>query len=184
MTEKYWKERNHFNKINEKNIHPVLKRTFDDKKEKIPVMHFKALYYECLKGSLDLKLWSMSDELSVDDMALLACRDVGCELNYCTTSMTDQYEKPFENCDQQNKELFRCISREVDIYNSNPVLSLQDHLKQILEAKKKNKYKFLYEREQREKQMLHFNIFNYWNLGGKLMLLKSYQINKPHAMYY
>lgn len=145
MTEKYWQERKHFNNINDKNLNPVLKKTFDDKKENVPVKHFKERYWECLRGSLDIKSWERSDDLSVDDMGMLACRDVGCELNYCQTSMTDPYESPFENCDGQQKEFYGCIQREIRMYNYNSHgRSLQDHLKLRLEEKKKNKYSHIF----------------------------------------
>ncbi len=147
MTEKLWQERKHFHDENAKNMNKILKRTFDDKKDKIPTKHFKELYAECLKGSLDLVVWGSSKDLTVDDMAMLACRDVGCELNYCQTSMTDPYEKPFENCESQHKQLVKCINQEVDIYETAPKGTLQEHLKLVLKMKKENKYKHLFETE-------------------------------------
>lgn len=45
--------------------------------------HPKALYAECLKNSSFWHHYSASPKISVDDMAMIICRDVGCEVNYC-----------------------------------------------------------------------------------------------------
>jgi len=165
MTEKYWQNRQTINKKD--SLNGIIQRTYDDKKEKIPRKHFKELYYECLKGSLDLKLWAMSDELNVDDMALLACRDVGCELSYCQNSMTDPYERPFENCEQHQSALFGCIDYQINMYNKKPLAStIQEHLKIVLENKKNKKYDFLFNKNQKEK---NFELY-YHNLWYKIKL--------------
>ena len=145
MTEKHWQERTYWNNINNKNQNPIIQNTFDEKKAKAPNKHYKELYAECLKGSLDIKLWQISDDLSIDDMGLLACKDVGCELNYCQTSMIDPYEQPFKDCTSQFNALNRCIQYEIDKYNSiKEPLDVRDYLKNTLEEKKKLKYKHLF----------------------------------------
>lgn len=146
MTEKTWQEVKYWKDRNNKNLNPIIENTYEEKRKKAPNKHFKDLYFECLRGSLDIKLWQISDELTVDDMALLACRDVGCELNYCTTSFTDPYERPFEDCNSQSKALYSCISREVNIYNSQKEqIPLKTYLSKLLLEKKNNKYKHLFE---------------------------------------
>ena len=45
--------------------------------------HPKELYTECLKNSAYWHHYSASEKLSVDDLAMILCRDIGCEINYC-----------------------------------------------------------------------------------------------------
>lgn len=172
MTEKYWQERKYWNKRNDKNLNPLIENTYNEKRAIAPNKHFKELYAICLKGSLDLKLWEISDDLTVDDMGLLACRDVGCELNYCQTSLSDPYEKPFQNCDSQTRAFYSCISREVDNYNSiDSNIPLKDYLKVTLENKKKNKYSHLFINKPLAEKVFYdpFPIYKYpITMGGKV----------------
>lgn len=174
MTEKQWQERNYFIKKNEKNLNPILKNSYQEKIDKAPNKHFKDLYFECLKGSLDIKQWQLSPDLTIDDMALLACRDIGCDLNYCTTSMLDPYEKPFNNCNDQNKALFNCISREISRYESNPLAeTIQDHLKEVLLLKKKySKYNINNITESNNNINKHY-INDVENINNKKIIMKE-----------
>lgn len=60
---------------------------------------------------------------------MLICRKDGCDLTYCQNSMSDPYERPFENCDQQFKALNNCIARERRLYMlDDQKRSLKDHV--------------------------------------------------------
>ena len=43
----------------------------------------KALYVECLKNSAEWHAYSASESFSLDDLAMYACKNVGCAVNYC-----------------------------------------------------------------------------------------------------
>lgn len=148
-TEEYWQRQNHFNKQNSSHIHPVIDQTMKDKKELVPAKNAKVLFTECLKGALFLRQYALSDDLSVDDMSMLICRDVGCELQYCQASLADPYDRPFENCDSHFRALTRCIAQEHDRYVSNPERSVQEQVLYMLEQRKK-KYVNVIEVKQEE----------------------------------
>jgi hypothetical protein len=140
MTERMWQERKYWSERNENNIHKVIKDSYDSNKQIVPMKNFRDMYYDCLQGSTDLKSWQTNDRLTVDDMAQLACRDVSCEVSYCTSSMGDPYEKHFKNCNQQISALNKCITKEIDNYKTQPLAdTIQLHLAKVLEMKKKNR---------------------------------------------
>jgi hypothetical protein len=109
----------------------------NDKKKLVPSKNAKVLFTECLKGALYLRQFAQSDDLSVDDMSMLICRDVGCELQYCQASISDPYDRPFENCDAHFRAFTRCIGQEQSRYLSNPERSVQEQVLYMLEQRKK-----------------------------------------------
>ena len=84
MTEKFWqKERaNQQENVFEKN--KLWKQTKKDAESIASRKHPKALYVECLKNSSFWHSYAAAESFSVDDMAMLACKDVGCAVNYCS----------------------------------------------------------------------------------------------------
>jgi hypothetical protein len=140
-TEDYWKDEKKRIDINKSNVNPIIRRTYEDKKALQGPKHFKELYTQCLQGALYLKQWALSDNLTEDEMAMLICKDVGCELNYCQLSMSDPYERPFENCDQQYRNLNRCIAQEITRFEENSEgRTMQEQVLYMLEKKKREKY--------------------------------------------
>jgi hypothetical protein len=178
-TEELWQQRKVYNDENAKNENKLLKITREDYDGFKPSRHFKSLYQECIKGSSTLKLWGSSENLTVDDMAVLACRDTGCELNYCQTSMHDPHEyKTFKNCDQQTRAIYKCISQEITHYNLAPKgKNTQEHLKFVLERKRLTKYAHLYEKVEKMEEsfsknsLLLLNPQKMWIKVQKQMLL-------------
>jgi hypothetical protein len=149
--EKYWQEEKKRIDRNKDNIHPVLQQTYEDLKKNVPAKHPKALYADCLQGSLFWNQWAKSDDLSLPEMGMIICRDIGCELTYCQTSMADPYERPFDNCDQQFKALNSCISNEQRRYLMDPQgRSMGEHVNYMLEKKKKEKYAHLFQSQKIE----------------------------------
>ena len=138
-TEEFWQQQKKIHESNKNNIHPLIQQTYEDMKELVPIRNAKALYVDCLQGALYLRQFALSESLSLEDMSMLICRDVGCELEYCQASMTDPYERPYENCDSQFRNLNSCITREQDRYISNPERTIQEQVLYMLE-KKKEKY--------------------------------------------
>lgn len=141
-TEDYWQKEKQNMKKNEGNIHPDIAQTYADMKSLGSTKHFKQIYLDCLQGALNIKQWEQSDNLTVDDMGMLICRDVGCELTLCQNSMADPYERPFSNCDAQFRNLNRCIASEIEEYEKEGHLdrTMQEQIKMKLEKRKKEKY--------------------------------------------
>jgi hypothetical protein len=140
-TEKYWQEEKKRLEKNKDNINPIIGQTMEDARALVPARHPKTLYTDCLQGALFWNQLAQSDDLTLPGMALILCRDVGCELQYCQASMSDPYERPFEDCNQQFRHFNSCITGEQRRYTLDPQgRSLQDHLQFMLEKKKKEKY--------------------------------------------
>jgi hypothetical protein len=68
---------------------------------------------------------------------------VGCELQYCQASLSDPYDRPFDNCDSHFRALGRCIAQEQDRYLSNPERTVQEQVLYMLEQRKKKYNKIL-----------------------------------------
>ena len=62
----------------------LLKMTYKDAKDLASRKHPKALYVECLKNAQEWHSYANSPSFSVADMAMYACKNVGCALNYCS----------------------------------------------------------------------------------------------------
>ncbi len=140
-TEKYWQQERKRVEMNKDNIHPDIKQTMEDNKAIQPLKNPKSLYYQCLQGALYWKQWAQSDGLTIDEAATIICRDTGCELTYCQATLYDPYERPFENCDFQYKQLTKCIAQEEKRYEEQPQgNTLQEHTMIMLERKRKEKY--------------------------------------------
>lgn len=149
MTENYWQQEKKRIEMNKGNIHPVLQQTYDDKRALVPNKNFRELYYNCLQGALYLNQYAQSENISLDDMGMLICRDVGCELQYCQASMSDPFEKPFENCDQHYKLFSDCMSQEKRRYlHDGQGRTMQEQIAFMLEKKRKEKYQYITQFEQ------------------------------------
>ena len=61
-----------------------MKQTYQDAKAIAPAKHPKALYIECLKNSAEWRAYSASPSFSIDDLAMYACKNIGCAINYCS----------------------------------------------------------------------------------------------------
>jgi hypothetical protein len=129
--------------MNKANVNPIIEQTYEDMKELIPRRNAKALYVDCLQGALYLRQFALSDSLTLDDMSMLICRDMGCELEYCQASMADPYERPYKDCNSQFRELNKCIAQEQERYTSNPERSMQEQVLYMLEKKKGKYYNIL-----------------------------------------
>ena len=84
MTEHFWQQEKERLKGNSEQSNRLLKQTYQDAAELKKPSHPKKLYIECLKNSTYWHHYSSSDSFSIDDMAMLACKNVGCAINYCS----------------------------------------------------------------------------------------------------
>jgi hypothetical protein len=142
-TENFWQQEKQKIEMNNRNINPLIKQTYDDMKELIPRQNAKAQYVDCLQGALYLRQYALSDSLTLDDMSMLICRDVGCELEYCQASIADPYERPYNDCNAQFSQLNKCMTQEQERYQSNPERSMQEQVLYMLEKKKEKFYNIL-----------------------------------------
>ena len=60
----------------------IVKYTYEDAAELAPWKHAKALYIEYLKIFTEWHSYSVSKSFSVADMAMYACKNIGCALKY------------------------------------------------------------------------------------------------------
>lgn len=150
MTEKFWQQHKKANEKNKNNVNPIIDQTYTDKRNLVPNKNFRELYYNCLQGALYLKQFAQSEEISFDDMGMLICRDAGCELQYCQTSIADAFEMYFHNCDEQLRNFSNCMTQEKRRYlYDGQGRSIPDQIAYMLEKKRREKYHHLneYERE-------------------------------------
>ena len=84
MTEQFWQQHQKRLAGTPDQQNRILKQTYEDAKEIASRKHPKYLYVECLKNSAEWHSYSASESFSVADMAMYACKNVGCALNYCS----------------------------------------------------------------------------------------------------
>ena len=161
MTENFWQLEKERIRLNKDNIHPVIQQTYDDKQALVPNKNFRELYYNCMQGHLNIKSWERSDDLTLDDMGMLICRGVGCELQYCQASMLDPYEKTFENCDDHIKKFYQCQEQEKRRYiHDGQGRTLQQQIVFMFEQKKKEKKHGVNVLEQKLNRQIQTDLFN------------------------
>lgn len=114
MTEDYWRNKARRPQSLE---NPIILDAFEEKKKKATGRHPKDLYSECLAKSNYIRMWEDSEELGLEDMSMLLCRDKGCDLTYCQATLADPYEQPFADCFEQSAAFNDCMVREQRRYN-------------------------------------------------------------------
>lgn len=140
MNQKYWKTKTQEIKKNKNNINPIIEQTYEDKKNHLPNKNFQENYSDCTKGSLYLNQYAKNDQISIDEMAMLICREKACELNYCQSSFFDPYEKPFKNCDEFYNKYLGCTSQEIRRYlHDSENRNMNQQIEFMLEKKRKQK---------------------------------------------
>ncbi len=138
MTERNWQQIKFWRDSNSKNINPIIQMAYNDNVSIIPNKSFNELNTLCKQGSFEIKMWEISDNLSLDDMALLACKDAECDLNLCQSRMTDPYEKQMKNCNMLFSSLNKCLDNEIAKYKSlEKPMVMKTYLKGVLEERKK-----------------------------------------------
>ena len=95
MTEKFWQEEKKRKEDNPYLSNKLWKQTWEDMRSIKSDKHPKELYTECLKNSTFWHHYSASEKLSVEDLAMILCRDLGCEINYCSL-LKKSYQSDWE----------------------------------------------------------------------------------------
>ncbi len=144
MTEEFWQQEKKKQESNPFNSNLIWKTTMQDVKDFASDKHPKALYYECLKNTQFWHHYAASPKLSIDDLAMMVCKDLGCEVNYCgllKKSVPMEWEGS-SDCSAEYKAFNDCIAQERRRYawqeNKPP---MYDWIQQrIAERRKETKY--------------------------------------------
>ena len=145
MTEAFWQQEQKKQNANPMNTNLIWKTTQKDVKDHASDKHPKALYAECLKNSSFWHSFAASPKISIDDMAMMVCRDIGCVVNYCgliKKSYVTEWEgssdckeeiKAFNDCMTQERRRFAWLTEKPPMY---------EYIQQRIADRNKNK-KFL-----------------------------------------
>ena len=83
MTEEFWKSEKAKEEANPFETNKIWKQTKKDVESIRSPKHPKELYIECLRNSSYWHHYAASPKLTVEDLAMILCKDVGCNLTYC-----------------------------------------------------------------------------------------------------
>ena len=124
MTEKFWQQ--HKARIDETpdRKNKLLKQTYEDAASIASRKHPKYLYVECLRNGAEWRSYSAAESFGVADMAMYACKNVGCAVNYCSlvkmgwpsdwTGSSDciDEQKNFNKCMVDEQRRFQAIDKK------------------------------------------------------------------------
>ena len=114
MTEHFWQQEKMRKAGNSEQSNRLLRQTYEDAAELKSPDHPKKLYIECLKNSTYWHHYSSSSSFSIDDMAMLACKNVGCAINYCSLQK-QSYESDWQgssDCLEEINAFNKCMVAE------------------------------------------------------------------------
>ena len=120
------------------------KQTWKDMKSIATDKHPKAQYIECLKNSSFWHHYSASDRLSTDDLAMMVCRDQGCEVNYCSL-LKKSYESDWKgssDCSSEITQFNNCMKSERRRYmwgDQKDKMSMYDYIWMRVAEKRQEK---------------------------------------------
>ena len=152
MTEEYWANW----KTKKDAAHPnILWKTIENQRrvEMIRDQHPDALYATCRTDNNYWRHYRASQKLGIDELSMMICKDVGCDLQYCQ----HLFAKPkhpgqqiadckaqfnnFRNCVVREKKIFRSIVGSVDTKADPNAIPdyLEKHFKEKEKLKKQRK---------------------------------------------
>lgn len=113
-SQQFWKE-----ELQRKENNPYLsgklwKQTWEDMESIKSDKHPKELYTECLSNNPYWRFHTAQAGLTVDDLAMALCKNVGCDLNYCgliKKSIPSDW-KGSSDCSNEYKAFTDCMTRE------------------------------------------------------------------------
>jgi len=76
--------------------------------------HPKALHSECLSNNQYWRHYASQPEIDTSEIAMIVCKDLGCDLNYCgliKKSLPMEWEGS-SDCSQELKIFNTCMKRE------------------------------------------------------------------------
>ena len=81
--------------------------------------HPDKLYATCRADNSYWRHYRASTKLGIDELAMMICKDVGCDLSYCQLLFGKGREgMQINNCDRQFNSLRECIVREKRVFRS------------------------------------------------------------------
>jgi len=92
----------------------VWKQTWEDMRSIRSDPHPKAQYKECLTHHPYWRHYTASSEMTVDDLSMILCKNVGWDLNYCglIKKSIESDWKGSSNWQDEYKALTSCLARE------------------------------------------------------------------------
>ena len=153
MTSSFWKHEADKRKAKETNR--ILVETEKSARELAPPKHPKELYIECLKNSAEWRHYSASAEFTIDDLAMYACKNVGCAINYCGLIKTgvESEWRGSSDCTEEIAAFNKCMVDERRRYawmDSTTRPPMYEYLQQRIKEKTlENKFNLLSEDEGR-----------------------------------
>ena len=148
MTEEYWQKW----KTTRDARHPnLIWKTMETKMrvDAITNQHPDNLYALCRTDNNYWRHYRASPKLGIDELAMMICREVGCDLQYCQTlfAKPKHPNQQINNCDSQfdnfrtciirEKRIFRSLMGEIDI--SKDTTTIPDYLEKHFKEKEKMK---------------------------------------------
>ena len=152
MTEEYWQQ---WKKKRDMTHSNMIWRNLEDtiRVEQIRDQHPDKLYAICRTDNNYWRHYRASKKLGIDELSMMICREVGCDLQYCqhlaykpkhpgqrVSDCKNQFDE-FRNCVVREKKIFRSIVGDIDTKaNPNAIPDyLEKHFKEKEKAKRERK---------------------------------------------
>ena len=118
MTEEYWADYKKKKDLQQSNY---IWRGVEnwERMKKIESQHPDKLYAICRTDNNYWRHYRASPKLGIDELSMMICKDVGCDLSYCQ----QLFAKPrpgmqINNCDAQFNQFRECVVREKKVFRS------------------------------------------------------------------
>eukprot|EP00347_Sterkiella_histriomuscorum_P009487 403341025 len=150
MTEEFWQSYKKKKDLTQTNT--LFKGIADGiRQEQIRDKHPDELYAICRTDNNYWRHYRASPKLTIDELSMMICKEVGCDLSYCQNLMwkpktpnqnisdcSDQYNS-FRECVVREKKIFRSIVGSIDT-KANP-MAIPDYLEKHFKEKEALKRK-------------------------------------------
>jgi hypothetical protein len=78
-------------------------------------------------------------------MGMLICKDVGCELMYCQSTISDPNNRPFTDCEAPFRNFNQCIGQQINMFEENNLgKTMQEYTLYMIEKRKKELHSHLF----------------------------------------
>lgn len=97
------------------------------RKDAIKDKHPDELYAICRTDNNYWRHYRASPKLTIDELSMMICRDVGCDLSYCQllVGKPKSADQVITNCDAQFNAFRNCVIREKKMFKS--IVAEKDH---------------------------------------------------------
>ena len=137
--EEYWMQEKKRRENNPFESNKLFKQTFEDMKSIQSDKHPKELYTEWLTNNPYWRQVSASSSLTVSDLAMIICKNIGWDLNYwglIKKSISSDW-KGSSDCSTEYKAFTSCIERESKRWiHSEQDIPMYDYIQNELEKQK------------------------------------------------